>query len=184
MSEENSKQEPPSYMAEKSVTGKWVLKDGVPAWQEVTEYKTYNSFLQKWSKKRSEPVYKTPEEIGYFKECEVTILFKEERENLKKFRGKSFEWFKEVKSVSIREDRPHCWFSWEDGKLVIHDVWNQMSFAFIPQKSTPDVLVKDVLEEPELVSKTQLKTLAEDKSKKVLAFSRKDENDEFITDVS
>lgn len=163
---------------EKSTEGHWVLHEGKPMWQEVTITRTYDTVLGIWNKKESEPVYKSPSEVGLVKDFTLTILFREEFENRKKHKQVEIAWFLERKKILVREDRTHVWLLWSDNKLWIKDVWNQQTFPCPLKESTPDIIITDLDDEPRYLSQTDLKETLKTSDPKMI-FSKKDDDSNY-----
>lgn len=166
----------------KSTSGRWVLHEGKPMFEEIETTHFYEPILRIWNSKKGEPVYKTPEQVGLMKKTNLTILFQEERMNPRKFRSTEVVWFKELKEITVREDREHVWLLWDSQtkKLFIKDLMFGVTLA-CPLRTTPDIIVTDLTEEPEFLSIKQVKDLIEGYAinSPLLIFSKKEESGDY-----
>lgn len=168
----------------KSTKGKWKLHNNLPVFEEVELVSTFDSMLGSWSKKKVvQTLYKTPEQMGLVKEILVMVLFREERDNVRKYKGKTVEWFQESFRIKVREDCEWMFLTFQDRHLWLKDLYYGQTCE-CPLKNSPNVIVTEENKsgEPEYVEKSKLEELIKNVPN-LLIYSKKDDDGNYVVEL-
>ena len=146
--------------------GRWILRDGSYIWQEK---------LERLGTETPLIIEKTPQELGYVREIDFTILFAKDFPSREELDEVERKWFAQDIHIAIRDDQTNnIWLKLEQStqtrnsesgtvekisKVYIHDLDVNGKHMLAPLESTANIIVTKG--KPRKVTIEQAKEIAE-----------------------